>query len=131
MELYLRFTSLALVALVLGLVLKGQNKSLAALLSLGACCLICGGAVRYLGPVVDLLARLRDMAGISGEMLSILLKAAGIGLLSELAAVICTDAGDAALGKAVGILSNGAILWVSLPLLEELLEILQEVLGKA
>lgn len=131
MELYLRSTALVLIAVMLGLMVKGQHKPLGALLSLGACCMVCIGAVRYLSPVIDLLERLRDMAGVSGEMLSILLKAAGIGLLSELASVICADAGDSALGKAVGILSNGVILWVSLPLLEQLLGILQEVLGKA
>lgn len=131
MELYLRSTALVLTAVVLGLMLKGQHKPMAALLSFGVCCMICISAVRYLSPVMDLLFRLRDLAGISGDMLSILLKAAGIGLLSELAVVICTDAGDSALGKAVGLLSNGVILWISLPLLEQLLEILQEVLGKA
>ena len=78
---------------------------------------------------MDLLSRLKDMAGISSQMLSILIKAAGIGLVSELASLICSDAGDNALGKAVQLLSNGVILWISLPLMEELLELLQEVLG--
>lgn len=131
MELYLQATALVLVTVVLGLMLKGQHKPIAALLSLGGCCIVCLSAVRYLSPVVDFLTRLRDLAGISDEMLSILLKAAGIGLLSELAGVICADVGDAALGKTVGLLGCGAIVWVSLPLLEQLLELLQEVLGKA
>lgn len=129
MELYLQSTALVLIAVVLGLMLSQQHKPMAALLSLGACCLICVSAVRYLGPVMDLLSRLKDMAGISSQMLSILIKAAGIGLVSELASLICSDAGDNALGKAVQLLSNGVILWISLPLMEELLELLQEVLG--
>lgn len=131
MELYLQSTALVLIAVILGLMLSGQHKSIATLLSLAVCCMLCVSAVRYLSPVMDLLTRLRDLAGVSGQMLSILIKAAGIGLLSELACLVCADAGDSALGKAVQFLSNGVILWISLPLMEQLLEILQEVLGKA
>lgn len=131
MELYLQSTALVLIAVVLGLMLSTQHKSMAILFSLGVCCMICISAVRYLSPVMDLLNELKDLAGISGQMLSILLKAAGIGLLSELASLICADAGEGALGKAVQLLSNGVVLWISLPLLEQLITLLQEVLGKA
>lgn len=131
MELYLQATALVLIAVVLILMLGSQHKSMATLLSLGVCCMVCVTAVRYLSPVIELLTELRDLAGISGQMLSILLKAAGIGLLSELASVICADAGEGALGKAIGVLSNGVILYISLPLFQELIELLQEVLGQA
>ena len=128
MELYLQSTALVLIAVVLGLMVSQQHKPLAVLLSLAACCLICISAVRYFSPVVDLLEKLRDLADISNQMLSILLKAAGISLLAELASLICADAGENALGKVAQLLSNGVILWISLPLMEELIELLQEVL---
>lgn len=120
-----------MVAVILGLMLTNQHKPMAILLSLAVCCMLCVSAARYFSPVMELIGRLRDLAGVSGQMLSILIKAAGIGLLSELACLICADAGENALGKAVQFLSNGVILWISLPLMEQLLEILQEVLGKA
>lgn len=131
MELYLRSIALVLIAVILGLMLTNQHKPMAVLLSLAVCCMLCASAARYFRPVMDLIAQLRDLAGISGQMLSILVKAAGIGLLSELACLICSDAGENALGKAVQFLSNGVILWISIPLMEQLLQILQEVLGKA
>lgn len=127
MDWYLQALALVMVAVILGL-LSGSHHKL--LLSLAACALVCFTAVRYLEPVLELLERLRELSGVSGQMLSILLKAAGIGLISELASLICADAGDQALGKAVSILTNGAILFISLPMLEELLELLQEVLGR-
>lgn len=130
MELYLQSTALILIAIVLGLMLDTQHKAMAKLLSLGVCSMVCISAVQYLSPVIDLMNELRDLAGISGEMLSIVLKAAGIGLLSELASLICSDAGEGAMGKAVQLLSNGVVLWISLPLLKELISLLQEVLGK-
>ena len=131
MELYLRSVALVLVSVILWLIINSQHKSIGALLSLGACCLICFSAMEYLSPVVELLHKIQTLAGISGQTLSILLKVAGIGILSELAVLICTDAGDSALGKSLQFLSNGAILWISLPLLEQMLTLLQEVLGRA
>lgn len=127
MDWYLTAVALALVGVILGLLAGGQYRLL---VSLAACAVICFTALRYLEPVLELVERLRELSGVSGEMLAILLKAAGIGLISEVATLICADAGDQALGKAVGILTNTAILFLSLPLLEELLDLLQEVLGR-
>lgn len=129
MELFLQATAVVLLVLILGLVLGTQQKHLALLLSLGACCLVCICAVQYLRPVIDFLRKLQDLAGLSADVLAILLKAAGIGLLSELACLICTDAGESALGKAIQLVANGAILWISLPLMQQLIDLLQEVLG--
>ena len=50
-------------------------------------------------------------------------------MLSELACILCTDAGEGAMGKALGLLSSGAMLWLSLPLLRQLLELIGEVLA--
>lgn len=129
MELYIQSAALVLLAVILCLMLNSQHRVFAVLAALAACCMLWAAAVRYLSPVVELMDKLRDLAGISNQMLSILLKSAGVGLVSELACLICTDAGNASMGKAVQILSNSVILWLSLPLFEQLLELLQEVLG--
>ena len=129
MDLFLQSAAMVLVVVILGLMLNVSNKGMVNLASMAACCMLCVGVVRYLQPVVDLLDKMRNLAGISDQMLSILLKSAGVGLISELAGLICADAGYASMGKAVHILSNAVILWISLPLVEQLLDLLQEVLG--
>ena len=131
MELYIQAAAMVLVVVILGLMLNVQHKGMANLASLAACCMLCVAVVRYLQPVVELLGKIRSLAGISDQMLSILLKSTGVGLVSELACLICADAGNASMGKAVQILSNAVILWISLPLFDQLLELLQEVLGSA
>jgi len=128
MELYLRAAALVLIAVILGLVLDSKQKVYGVLLSLGACALVSITAARFLEPVVAMLEDLRELAGISDRMLSIVLKATGVGLVSEVAGMICTDSGNASMGKAVNLLSNGVILWLSLPLFQQLLDLLQEVL---
>ena len=79
-------------------------------------------------PVVAFLSQLQEKTGIDAAFLQILLKAVGISLLGETAAMICTDAGNSSLGRIVQILASAVILWLSLPLLKELLKLIEEVL---
>ena len=129
MEFYLQAVALVLISSILGLLLSGQNKTFASILSLAAGCLVLAGVVRYLQPLIALLKQIQELAGISDQMLSALFKAVGISLIAQLTELICKDAGQSALGKGIGLMSNAAILWVSIPLMEQLLELMQEVLG--
>lgn len=130
MGLFWRATGLLLVALVLGLTLEGEGKRFAVVLTAAACCLAAGAAVEYLEPVVDFLRRLEDLGQLPQEMLGILLKVVGIGLTAQIAAMVCSDAGNAALGKQLQLLSTAAILYLSLPLFSSLLGLIQEILGE-
>ena len=119
-----------LIGLILSLVLGKQSRDMSLLLTLAVCVLVCLGALEFLEPVMELLRELRRLGGLDGDAVSILLKAAGIGLLGELAGLICADCGEGAMGKALKLLSNAAILWLSLPLFRQIIAILGEVLAK-
>ena len=129
METFLRGIALVLVGVILSLIISRQNRDLGVLLSIGICTMICISAAAYLESLTDFLKNILILGGINRNYLSILLKCTGIGLLSELAGLICIDAGENAMSKALQILANGAILFLSLPLLQKLLELLEEVLG--
>ena len=126
---YLRFTAVTLIGLILALVLGKQSKELGLVLTMGVCALVSIGALAFLEPVTELLRELRDLGDLDGQALTILIKCAGIAVLSDLASILCTDAGEGAMGKALGLLSSGAMLWLSLPLLRQLLELIGEVLA--
>lgn len=119
-----------LLAVILILALGKQGKEMGLLLSLAVCCMVGALALSYLKPVVELLEQLQEIAGIEPQMLRILLKAVGIGILGELAGLICTDAGNGALGKALQLLTGAVILWLSIPLIQALIELLSEMLGE-
>ncbi len=127
---YLRLAAAALIGLILTLVVGRQSKDLSLLLSLAVCVLLCLGAMEFLQPVTELLRELRRLGDLDGGAVSILLKCAGIGLLSEVAGILCADCGEGAMGKALQICSNAAILWLSLPLLRQVLTMIGEVLAK-
>lgn len=130
MEGFLQAAGAALVTVILCGMLSKQGKETGLLLSMGVCCMLCLVALSYLRPVMDFLEQLETLGGLDGNMVAILLKAAGIGFLSEIAGLICSDAGNKSLGKAVQILGSGTILWLSIPLFQGLLELIQRIMGE-
>lgn len=126
---YIRWTAVVLIGVILSLVVGKQARDMSLLLTLAVCVLVGLGALEFLEPVTELVAELRRLGGLDSEAVSILLKCAGIGLLSELAGTLCADAGEGALGKVLQILSNAVILWLSLPLFRQILTLIEEVLA--
>ena len=106
-----------------------QGKEYALLLSIGACALIMILMFRFLEPVLDQLKQLEALGNLQPEWLNVMLKAVGIGIVVEMGSLICTDAGNAALGKTLQFLGTGAILWLSIPLVDSLIKLLQQILG--
>lgn len=121
----------ALIAVILYLTLGKQGKDMGIILTVAVCCMILLLGLQYLQPVMELLAQLESIGGLDGELMKILLKAAGIGFLSEIACLVCADAGNSALGKALQIAGSCTVLWLSVPLFRGLLELLQQILGGA
>lgn len=127
MDLFWKAAAGVLIAAVLGLAL---GKDISLLLALAVCAMGSVIALTYLEPVLDLIRRLEALAGIQSEMLGILLKAAGISLICELAVQICSDSGSAAFGKTLRFLGSSVILWLSVPLFQAVLNVLQQILGE-
>ena len=126
---YLRWAAVVLVGVILSLVVGRQSKDMSLLLTLAVCVMLCIAAMGFLEPVMELLRELRRLGNLDSESMSIALKCAGIGLLSELIGLICADAGERAMGRALELLSAAAILWLSLPLIRELLKLIEGVLS--
>lgn len=129
MVLFWKAAAGALITVVLGLAL-GKSRDISMMLSLAACTMISILALTYLEPLLEFLRELETISQLQGDMLSILLKSAGIGLVAEIAAVICADAGNASLGKSLQFLGTGVILCLSLPILRTMLELIQKILGE-
>lgn len=128
MDTFFRLVGGVLIAVVLGVTLSRQRQDITLVLSVGVCCMVVMAAAVFLTPVMDLIRRLQQLAQLEEGALNTVLKAVGIGLVGEIAALVCGDAGDAALSKAVQIATASAVLWLSVPLMEELLVLIREVL---
>ena len=122
MDLFWKATAAVLIALILMLVLGKQEKDLSILLAIAVCCITGATAMKILTPVLDFLYALQTLAGVEEGLV-------GIGLAAEIVGMICADAGYASLGKNIQILASSLILYLSIPILEGMIELIREILG--
>ncbi len=128
MDVFIKACAGILVTLVIYLLLAKQGKDFSVLLTVFVCSVIAITAIHYLEPVMDLLSQLQTVGKLNPETFSILLRAVGISLLSELVMSVCSDAGNAALGKTLQLLASAVVLWMSVPLFKSLISLIEEIL---
>lgn len=130
MELFWKGAAGILIAAVLVPVVGKQEKDLALLLTMAACVMAAAAAFSFLEPVLDFLRRLEQLGDLQTGILETLLKITGISLVTDLAAMVCQDSGNDALARGMRLLGTGVVLFLSLPVLETLLTVLQQILGE-
>lgn len=130
MDIYIKVAAGILITSVIGLILSKENPDLSLLLTILVCCMVVISAISYLIPVTDFLKRLINVGNLSSDLLSILLKVAGIGFISQIAEFICADAGNRALQKALQMITTSVILFISVPLMEQILSLIEKILGE-
>lgn len=122
-------TSVILVTVILSLSVGKQERDIAAVLSLAACCIAAVAAVTYLEPVLDFLWEIQLLCNLPEGLTSVLFKAVGIALVAELSATVCSDAGNASLGKILQILGGAVVLSMSIPMFRTLMTLIKEMIG--
>ena len=129
MSIFFKSIVIILITVILGLVISKKERELGVLLTLCALCLVLTSAIVFIEPIIDFFQAVKSIGNIDNELFRIILKGVGIGILGEITSVLCQDSGNAALGKGITILSASVILWLSIPLLNELLTLIQTILG--
>lgn len=130
MTLYLQVCGAVLLAVILVLTLKSNGKDMGTVLAIAVCCMVALAALHYLTPVLDFLQSLKALGGLDSTLVTTMLKVTGIGLISEIANLVCKDAGNESMGKSLQILGSAVILYLSMPLFTALIEMLQKILGE-
>jgi len=120
-----------LVATVICLLLNKSGKEYALLVSIAVCCLVALAVFEYVKPVFSFLDKISQLGNISNETVKILFKAVGVSLLAEFTSLLCSDSGNSAMARFVQILASAVILWLSLPLFNNLIDLVSEILEKA
>ena len=128
MNTFLKITAAVLVTALLSLVISKQSKDFSVLLVLAACSMTVVITMQYMEPVIALMQKLSSMANLDNELLKILLKSVGIGILAEIVSLICTDSGNATLGKTLQISAAVIILYLSTPLFINLIDLIEDIL---
>ena len=129
MEGYWKAAAVIILTLILGTTVGKTEKDIALVLTVTACCAVVMVAMQYLSEVIGFLWKLGSITGYQNSLMDTLLKITGVALMTELTGLLSSDAGNSSLGKAMQILGTSAILFLSLPLLEACLSIIQELMG--
>lgn len=130
MDVILKASALTLIVSILYQMVSGRSKEIGTLLYVLGSCAILITAVTYIEPVFSFIGKLQTLGDLNNEMLEILLKSVGIGLLAEISMLVCNDMGNTSMGKTLQILATAVILWLSLPMLNSLLDLIGNLLGE-
>ena len=130
MTLFLQVCAAVLLTVILVLTLKNHNKEIGTILAILTCAMTAIAALHYLQPVLHFLYTLEELGGLDDTMVKLLLKASGIGVITELSVLVCKDAGNESMGKSMQLLGFAVIVYLSMPMFKALLELLQEILGE-
>ncbi len=126
---FLKITAIVLIVLILGIFVKNQRSEISLILVIAASCMVLVFvAINYISPVLEFLKNIYSSSGLHTDMVMVLIKTTGIGLICEIVNLICTDAGFGALGKTLKFTSVFVIIYLSIPLINELLTLINKVL---
>ena len=128
MDIFIKATACVLIALLVYIILQRQGKDFSIALSLTVCVMIAVSAIQLLSPVMEMIEQIIAISNIDRDLVAIILKVVGIGLISEIAVLICNDAGNASMGKTLQILATAAILVIAVPLFTGLIELFNSLL---
>lgn len=129
MDLFWKSVAAALISVILGLAVGKWEHNFSLLLSVLFCCMVGVVVASFLVPVMDLMAQLEAIGKIGNNTLRILLKVVGISFVGELVSLICMDAGNSSMAKMVGFLTSSVILWLSIPIINQFIDMLKQILG--
>ena len=117
------------ITVIFTLVLPKNAKEFRVILPLAACGLLLIVACSFLQPVMDTIENIVSLGKIDRDIFRILLKATGIALLTEYVVLVCQDTGNTAVGKSLQTVGSAVILWLSLPLINSLLDLMESILS--
>ena len=123
-ELLVTAVGMLLCGALLSAVLRVQRPELALCLSLLAGALTVGLLLRQLTPLVAALRRMTALGGAGEDGLGVVLRGAGICLVTRLAADTCRDAGDTALAGKAELTGRILLLLLAVPLYERILTLI-------
>ena len=130
MDMLWKGLGVCLLTCILMLSVGKQDRDVSVLLGIAGCVGAAFIAMRYLEPVVGFLHRLGEIGSLDSGHMAVVIKAVGVGIITELASVVCSGAGNDGLGKTVQLLGTSVIIWLSIPVFEALLDLISSVLGE-
>ena len=123
MEYVIKSAVAAVIAAILSLAIRKNTPELSLVLGLTAAMLAILFAVQAISPVLDILTELKEKTMLAPEIYIPVLKCLGIGIISQIGAGICRDAGQSAAATGGELCGTAAAMLCTIPLVRSILEI--------
>lgn len=123
-----KIAAIAVCAALCAVVVKKNVPELGIVLALAAGAILLSCSLGALEGVRTLMDTLADTAGLSPAVLAPVLKTVGIAILTRVSAELCRDAKESGIAAFVETAGAAAALFVALPLLETVLNMVTELL---
>ena len=123
-----KILAIAILTCIASLIVKQVKPDFASLVSLAGGVVILLLLINYISSILDVFKGLIDKANLSPTLFSSILKIIGIGYLTEFTANLCSDTGNSSLASKVGLAGKIIILFLSLPIITNLLEVIMGIL---
>ncbi|MBP3389810.1 MAG: stage III sporulation protein AD [Clostridia bacterium] len=123
-----KILAIAILTCIASLIVKQVKPDFASLVSLAGGVVILLLLINYISSILDVFRGLIDKANLSPTLFSSILKIIGIGYLTEFTANLCTDTGNSSLASKVGLAGKIIILFLALPIITNLLEVIMGIL---
>ena len=117
-----------LIGLVIIIIVKQYRPEFAVYISLASGILILFLVMDKLTGVINLIKSVAEKSSINNSFIQLLLKITGIAFLTEFAVSICKDAGESAIASKIEIGSKVIIIFLSIPVISNLMEIIFKIL---
>ena len=124
----MKYAALAVVGAILCLLTRKEAATFGTLVSVSVVLILAAAVLTFLRPVMTFAQSLKELSGLGSGVMVPVVKAMGIGFLTEIGKNICSDAGESAISGALGLLGGVAGIYVLLPLMESVLELIQRIL---
>ena len=124
----IQFCLLAMTGTCAAVIVKQWKSDFVPLIRLGMTVLFAVSLLTAISPLISYIRELMTLGGIAAYA-EPLLKALGIGILTQCCADICRDCGESSIGTGVETVGKAEILCLCLPLLREISEVAKSLLS--
>ncbi len=120
---------IGLASAAIATVLRQYNKEYGLYISLGATVVIMSVILYSLEPVFSFINELTNVSDINTEYINVLIKSLAICYMTSIASDSCKDCGETAIASRIDFAGKIALLLITIPLFEAILDIIKELLN--
>ena len=123
-----KILAIAVLTCIASLIVKQVKPDFASIVAISGGIVILLFVIQYVEEIIGVFQGLIHKTGLSPTLFSSILKIIGIGYLTEFTSSICSDCGNTSLASKVGLAGKIVILFLALPIITNLLEVIMGIL---